>query len=144
MESHWHVYPFSLSTQVPPFKQGPLAHSSTSVWHLVPSYPGAHWQRNEVASGKQVAPLTQGCVAHGESTTPPPSPLPWPFGCTGWIPVPLEPGRHPIGPTPVPWYPGLQKHCTAPEVDRQTAIGLQPPLLMWHGPRKMQVSPLPW
>ena len=72
---------------------------------------------------------------HGETTTPVSS-----SGGEGpW----LLPGRHPIGPTPVPRYPGRQKHCTVPEVARQTAMGLQPPLPMLHGPMKTQVSPLP-
>ena len=57
-----------------------------------------------------MAPFWHGPDAHGDRITPDdpePDPDPPPTGSTA---DPLPPGEHPNGPTPVPEYPGLQKH----------------------------------
>ena len=54
--------------QVPPFRQGPDAQSSTSVSQVTPMYPGAQAQVNESTPSVQVPPFRQGAEAQSSTS----------------------------------------------------------------------------
>ena len=71
-------------------------------------YPSEQRHEYAMADGMQVAPLRQGPEAQGEMTTPPPVSTTGPGRGGPPAPGPAVPGVHPMGPTPIPWYPGRQ------------------------------------
>ncbi len=70
---------FSPSMQVPPFRQGAIAHSSRSTWHSLPPKPDGHQHRKPPDKLSQVAPLVHGSLRHSSSSI--------------WHMVPVNPTR---------------------------------------------------
>lgn len=64
-----HAHPPGRSAQCAPCRQGPLAHSSTSVWQRAPRKPGGQEQEKAAGASRQVAPFWHGRDWHSSTSS---------------------------------------------------------------------------